>query len=392
MTLATTTLKNIYTGDNAVSVFDYTFKIFAQTDLKVTEVVIATEEETELTLTTDYTVSGVLEAAGGSVTLLAGALSSTKKIVIQRDQPLTQLLDLEENDPQPSDNVEKEFDKLAASDQQLQEQLDRAVLQPITAETPVTLPSASEGKALKWDADGNLENTTVDIDDAIDEAAASAAAAAVSEANASASASAASTSASNASTSETNASASASAASTSETNAASSASAASTSETNASNSASAASTSETNASTSASNASTSATNAGNSETAAELAKTNAETAETNAGNSASAASTSASNASTSETNASNSAIAAAASAASIDFGTFRETFDNGDLAAGILTVTHSLGNKIAFCQIYNNSDKQITPDEITLVNTTSLTVDLSNFGTISGTWNVVVVG
>ena len=68
-----------------------------------------------------------------------------------------------------------------------------------------------------------------------------------------------------------------------------------------------------------------------------------------------------------------------------------QSFSNGDLSAGVLTVTHNLGHKYCQVQIYNNSDKMIMPDDITLVDANSLTVDLTSYGTLTGTWRVVVL-
>ena len=71
-------------------------------------------------------------------------------------------------------------------------------------------------------------------------------------------------------------------------------------------------------------------------------------------------------------------------------GSYTTPFDNGDLSSGILTVTHSLSEQYVLCQVYNNSDQMVVPDDITLSSTSALAVDLSSFGAISGTWNVVV--
>ena len=72
-------------------------------------------------------------------------------------------------------------------------------------------------------------------------------------------------------------------------------------------------------------------------------------------------------------------------------GRYATSFVNGDLSSGILTVTHSLSNKYCIVAIYKNDDTYIIPDEVEVVSTSSLTVDLSSFGTITGTWNVVVL-
>lgn len=66
-------------------------------------------------------------------------------------------------------------------------------------------------------------------------------------------------------------------------------------------------------------------------------------------------------------------------------------FDNSDLASGILTVTHNLGTKYHIVAVYNNSDVQVIPDNVTLSSTSALTVDLTTFGTLTGNWNVVVI-
>jgi len=70
---------------------------------------------------------------------------------------------------------------------------------------------------------------------------------------------------------------------------------------------------------------------------------------------------------------------------------YRTSFNNGDLSSGILTVTHNLSQQYVFVQIYNNNEKMIIPDDIELKTTNSLEIDLSGFGTISGTWHVIVV-
>ena len=65
-----------------------------------------------------------------------------------------------------------------------------------------------------------------------------------------------------------------------------------------------------------------------------------------------------------------------------------ESFDNGDLAAGILTITHSLGRQYVNVKVYDNNDIEIGPDLITATDTNTLTIDLSSFGSLTGTWNL----
>lgn len=72
----------------------------------------------------------------------------------------------------------------------------------------------------------------------------------------------------------------------------------------------------------------------------------------------------------------------------------RGTFDNGDLSSGVLTISHSLGLSAPYTlliQIYDNNGNMITPDEVTGT-TNSHTVDLTSYGTISGTWGYIYIG
>lgn len=88
-----------------------------------------------------------------------------------------------------------------------------------------------------------------------------------------------------------------------------------------------------------------------------------------------------------------STTAAAARAALGVPGFYRVAFTNADLTGGVLTMTHGLGQKIVAVQISDNADKVIpVTDDVTLTSTTQCTVDLTSFGTLSGTWNAIVTG
>lgn len=67
------------------------------------------------------------------------------------------------------------------------------------------------------------------------------------------------------------------------------------------------------------------------------------------------------------------------------------TFTSADLTAGVLTVTHSLGESPVLVQVYNNEGRQVIPSEIEVISANVVEVDLSGF-TVSGTWSVIVVG
>lgn len=267
MTIGTALAKaGPYSGNDATTVFAYSFPIAASSELEVVHTSTAAVE-TILTLDVDYSVSGVGDAGGGNVTypISGSPLATGEKLTIRRTLTFLQPNDFTNQGTTYKETFEAALDELTKMSLWLKEEVSRAARVSISSSTdPDTLISDAAASAAA--------------------AAASATAAASSATAASGSASAASTSASNASTSETNAASSASAAATSETNAASSASAASTS-------AGAAATSETNAAASASAAATSETNAGTSETNAATSASNAATSETNAAASAAAAAT-----------------------------------------------------------------------------------------------------
>jgi hypothetical protein len=66
-------------------------------------------------------------------------------------------------------------------------------------------------------------------------------------------------------------------------------------------------------------------------------------------------------------------------------------FVNADLVAGVLTHTHSLNEQYVHIQVYDNTDKMIMPDSITLTSATIATIDLTSFGAIAGTWHSIAL-
>jgi hypothetical protein len=121
--------------------------------------------------------------------------------------------------------------------------------------------------------------------------------------------------------------------------------------------------------------------------AAELAQTGAEAAETNA-------ETAETNAELAETNAEAAQAAAEAArdlaqaVATALSGDIVNTFTDADLTAGVLTITHNLDLDAPYpinALIFDNTNKQVLPDSVTgLAN--SVEIDLSSYGTITGTW------
>jgi hypothetical protein len=170
MTVTNTDNKDIYVGDGATLIFAYTFRVLQDTDMEVTITDTSVTPNTDqiLTLTQDYTIDNVGNPAGGDVTLIIGgasvltvAPSATDNITLRRVVPLTQNLDLITNDNFPSQSQEDAFDKLTFITQQLQEQLDRAVLLAVDITgVDLTLPTPEADAPIGWNstADGLTNN------------------------------------------------------------------------------------------------------------------------------------------------------------------------------------------------------------------------------------------
>ena len=315
MTVSTTTLKATFSGNDSTTVFAYSWKIFADTELTVIVRTTATGTESVRAIgtgSTNYAVSGVGETSGGNVTFVT-APASTETVLILRNTGLTQGTDYQPADPFPAASHEDALDKLTHIVQELDEELGRS-FKVSRSVTDLTTPEFTDAaatrasKVLGFDSTGaNLEaqqelgeyqgnwaastdyglrdivkdtdNNSIYIcvtahtssgsvplstntDSAKWSLIVDAASATTSAASAATSATAAATSATAAATSATAAATSATAAASSATGAASSASTATTQASNASTSASAASASEAAASASETDAASAASAVG----------------------------------------------------------------------------------------------------------------------------------
>lgn len=222
MALETTTNRQEYSGNGVTTAFSFPYYFLAEADLVVIKRDNTTLVETIQVITTNYTITGEGEEAGGTVTMVVAPAAGTT-LIIYRNPAITQEQDYRENDALPAEQVEQAFDKGAMISQRLSERIDRSarVSEGFSlAGFDLTLPndlsaSGSAGKSLIVNAteDGfDLGLSTADVEAAEAAAAASAAAAAASQSAAASSASSASTSAGTATTQAAAAAASAAAA------------------------------------------------------------------------------------------------------------------------------------------------------------------------------------
>jgi len=143
MTLQTEARRMDYVSTGGVD-YPYTFKVFDETHLLVYV------DGTLVALTTDYTVSGVGETGGGTVTLVT-APTVGDLVTILRRVPATQLTDYVENDPFAAETHENALDKLTMIAQEHEEKLDRAVsLEPTSTYQSPTLDDPVTGTYLRW--------------------------------------------------------------------------------------------------------------------------------------------------------------------------------------------------------------------------------------------------
>lgn len=157
MTVQTTVITaGPYAGNDIVDAFAYAFRITSNTQLKVFETDDA-GVETELMLTTDYTVSGVGIDGGGEVTRVAGALPTNYTWYIRSNYLPTQLSDLDSQGAFFPEIHEEALDKLTFLVQQIDDLLGRSVSlsESYDGSLPITLSDPEAGKYLQWNSAGD---------------------------------------------------------------------------------------------------------------------------------------------------------------------------------------------------------------------------------------------
>lgn len=146
--------KNTYLGNASTGTYNYNFKIFKKTELKV---IVKDPSSVESILSDSaYTVTGVKNSSGGTIVLVGpasylstgGFLLSGFELIIKRDLDLVQETDIRNQGDFFPEVHEDVFDRQTMVDQQLQEQIDRSIKMPESAKDFKTvLPTKLEGSA-----------------------------------------------------------------------------------------------------------------------------------------------------------------------------------------------------------------------------------------------------
>lgn len=156
MTVTTTSPRASYAGNGATTLFTVPFLFPADGDLRVV-LRDALNVETLQVLTTNYTVAGAGNPAGGSITMVV-APATGETLVVRRVVALTQGIDYTPNDNFPAETHEAGLDRAMMAAQQVDEELDRALIVPESDTASLVLPidSARASKFLSFDASGNV--------------------------------------------------------------------------------------------------------------------------------------------------------------------------------------------------------------------------------------------
>lgn len=142
MTVSSQTSRIEQLGDGATTAFAVNFYFLENSDLKVFVNGVLQ------TITTNYTVTGAGNPAGGTVTFVSAPANGVE-VVIFRDPAITQGLDYIDNDPFPAESHERGLDKLTMIAQRVKDLVSRALrLGDSVVGVNTELPALSGGQLL----------------------------------------------------------------------------------------------------------------------------------------------------------------------------------------------------------------------------------------------------
>jgi hypothetical protein len=165
MSVAATTRKQQFSLNGTTATLTFTFRALpsAPTDIKVT-VTDGDGDDTALVYTTDYTVAVDADGVGGVVTLVSPSSVGSGTATVYRDTTNLQESDYDNYNQFPADTLELDLDIRTLVAQEQSEDLDRALVLPIsyTGTVSTTVPTPSAGAVLGWNSGGTgLENKTL---------------------------------------------------------------------------------------------------------------------------------------------------------------------------------------------------------------------------------------
>ena len=163
MTVTSLDARDEYTATAAQTVFNYTFKIYASSELDVYITPVGQEADDSADITTAYTVdpATVGNSAGGFITLNSGA-NSGDLVTIVSGMPYNRTVDYQNSGDFLPDTVDGDNDRQVSQIKQVADLANRSVLFPQSLQnaSSLSLPLPDAGLYLRWKSDlTGLENT-----------------------------------------------------------------------------------------------------------------------------------------------------------------------------------------------------------------------------------------
>jgi len=167
MTITVLPARNEYTATAAQTVFNYTFKIFENTDLNVYITPVGQEANDSTDLTTAYTVDAgtIGDEDGGFITMDSGVTAGSL-VTIVSDVPESRTTDYQFNGDFIPDTVNADFDRVVQLTKQVEDTAGRTLTfqQSLQNATALTLPSPQATYFLRWNAgETGLENVDLTV-------------------------------------------------------------------------------------------------------------------------------------------------------------------------------------------------------------------------------------
>jgi len=165
MTITTNDVRDEYTASAAQTVFNYTFKIFADGQLNVYITPAGQEPNDSSDITTAYTIdpSSIGDEDGGFLTLDSGTTNGDR-VTIVSDIPEARTTDYQNSGDFLPDVVNDDFDTVVSLVKQVEDKANRtlAFQNAVQNASGLTLPEPSAGLFMVWNGtETGLENTGV---------------------------------------------------------------------------------------------------------------------------------------------------------------------------------------------------------------------------------------
>ncbi len=163
MTITTNPARNEYTATAGQTVFNYTFKIYVNTDLNVYVTPDGQEANDATDITTDYVVdtNTIGDPAGGFITFNT-PLNLNDRVTIVSAIPDDRTTDYQFNGDFLPSTVNNDFDRTVSLVKQLENDVNRTIQfqESQQGASALTLPAPIAGNLIKWKSDlSGFENT-----------------------------------------------------------------------------------------------------------------------------------------------------------------------------------------------------------------------------------------